>query len=121
MNKMLKLFPELANLDMEEMNYIKGCIKDMDEETMETFANIYRAQRRDPQTVLALCLAGLFLLPGLQRFYLGQIGMGILYLFTIGICFVGSIVDLVKYKRLALEYNMKTAQNIMTVIKIETA
>lgn len=118
---MLKLFPELAHLDMEEMNYIKRCIKDMDDETMDTFAKIYRAQRRDPQTVLVLCLIGLFVLPGVQRFYLGQIGMGVLYLFTIGLCFIGSIVDLVKYKKLALEYNMKTAQNIITVINFDNS
>ena len=119
MNQMFKLFPELANLDMEEMNYIKDCIQDMDEETMNTFANIYRAQRRDPQTVLILCLVGLFVIPGVQRFYLNQIGMGLLFLFTLGLCVIGSIIDLVNHKRLALEYNMKVAQNIITVIKTQ--
>jgi TM2 domain-containing membrane protein YozV len=42
---------------------------------------------------------------GVQRFILGQIGMGILYFFTAGLCFVGTIIDLLNYKKMALEFN----------------
>jgi hypothetical protein len=35
--------------------------------------------------------------------------MGLLYLFTVGLCFIGSIVDLVNHKDLAMEYNRKIA------------
>lgn len=117
--KIYELFPELGmsnNMDMEEMNFIKGCIKDMDDETMETFAKIYRAQRRDPQTMLIVCLVGFLVIPGLQRFYINQIALGLLYLFTIGLCFIGSIIDLINHKKLALEYNMNVAHNIMRML-----
>ena len=120
-NKIYELFPELgmSNMDMQEMNFIKGCIKDMDDETMETFAKIYRAQRRDPQMVLMLCLVGLLIIPGIQRFYLNQIGMGLLFLFTLGLCLIGSIIDLINHKKLALEYNMNVAQNIIYMLRTE--
>lgn len=41
-----------------------------------------------------LCLFLGFL--GAHRFYVGKIGTGILYLFTGGMFFIGTIVDLVK-------------------------
>lgn len=40
-----------------------------------------------------LCLFGGFL--GLHKFYEGKIGMGILYLFTGGLFFVGIIIDII--------------------------
>lgn len=121
MNKIYELFPELgmSTMDMDELNFIKECIKDMDDETMETFAKIYRAQRRDPQTVLMLSLVGLLVIPGLQRFYLNQIGMGLLFLFTIGLCFIGSIVDLINHKKLTLDYNRNIAYDVMRVISAD--
>ncbi|MDB5115968.1 MAG: hypothetical protein JWQ79_1460, partial [Mucilaginibacter sp.] len=53
-----------------------------------------------------------------QRFIVGQIGMGILYLFTIGLCFIGSIMDLVNHKTLALEYNQKMAFESFNLAKM---
>jgi len=99
------------------MASIQQVMKDMSEEDAESFAHIYRARRKDPQTILILCLAGLFVIPGIQRFYVDQIGMGILYLFTIGLCFIGSIVDLVNYQNLAHEYNSKIVSDVMIVMK----
>jgi len=114
MNRVLKLLPELQG---QEMASIQQVMKDMSEEDAESFAHIYRARRKDPQTILILCLAGLFVIPGIQRFYVDQIGMGILYLFTIGLCFIGSIVDLVNYQNLAHEYNSKIVSDVMIVMK----
>ena len=57
--------------------------------------------------MLIFCIVGLCVVPGLQRFIVGQIGMGLLYFFTVGLCFIGSIVDLVNHKDLAMEYNRK--------------
>ena len=82
MKRIFKLLPELQG---EELVTIQQVMKEMDDEEAETFATIYRARRKDPQTILIMCLVGLFLVPGLQRFFLDQIGMGILYLFTVGL------------------------------------
>jgi TM2 domain-containing membrane protein YozV len=66
--------------------------------------------------ILILTLLGFFGFAGLHRFILGQIGLGILYLFTLGLCFIGTIVDLVNYKSLAYEYNMKVAHETLSLM-----
>jgi TM2 domain-containing membrane protein YozV len=48
---------------------------------------------------------------------LGQIGMGLLYLFTAGLCFIGTIIDLVNYQRLAFEFNQQVANEVAVLIK----
>ena len=113
MNRIFKLLPEIEG---EELVHIQQTMKEMDDEEAELFATVYRARRKDPQTVLILCLVGLFVLPGVQRFFLDQIGLGLLYLFTIGLCFIGSIVDLVNYKSLARAYNVKVAKDALILI-----
>ncbi len=113
MARMIELFPELQQ---QELAYIHEITKGMSEEDLKVFANIYRARRRDPQLVLLSALGGLFLLPGLQRFVVNQIGLGLLYLFTIGLCFIGSIVDLINYQNMAFEYNRGVANDVLIAV-----
>jgi hypothetical protein len=49
---------------------------------------------------------------------LGQMGMGLLYLFTGGLCFIGTIMDTVNHKRLTFEYNQQMARESMAMISI---
>jgi TM2 domain-containing membrane protein YozV len=99
----------LPGMTPEELNFIQQGIVDLNDNQKKFFYMNYSAKRKSPQDMMIFCLVGLFLIPGLQRFIVGQIGMGILYLFTVGLCFIGSIIDLVNYKTLAEEYNRKTA------------
>jgi hypothetical protein len=46
--------------------------------------------------------------------------MGILYLFTAGFCFIGTIIDLVNYKTLANDYNRKMAYESFQVAQMST-
>lgn len=46
--------------------------------------------------VVALILAILFGYLGIHKFYLGKIGMGILYLFTCGLFGIGWVVDIIQ-------------------------
>lgn len=114
MNRLFKFLPELTG---DEFNSIEQLTQDLNDEELQMFANIYRARRRDPQMVLLLCIVGLFLIPGIQRFFVEQIGMGILFFFTIGLCFIGSIIDLVNYQQLALEYNIRIAREVTSMLK----
>lgn len=113
MANVLKHLPELEGM---ELGYIQGILKNMNDEQAHMFAQVYRARRKDNQMVLILTLLGFFGFAGLHRFILGQIGLGILYFFTVGLCFIGTIVDLVNYKSLTYEYNMKIAHETLSVM-----
>ncbi|WP_339926456.1 TM2 domain-containing protein [uncultured Cyclobacterium sp.] len=115
MANVLRHLPELEGM---ELGYIQGILKDMTEEQAGLFAQVYRARRKDSQMILILTLIGFFGFAGLHRFILGQIGLGILYLFTVGLCFVGTIVDLVNYKSLTYEYNIKMAQETLSLLAL---
>ncbi len=113
MANVLKHLPELEGM---ELGYIQGILKNMDEEQAALFSQVYRARRKDSQMILVLCLIGFFGFAGLHRFILGQIGLGILYLLTLGLCFIGTIVDLVNYKSLAYEFNIKVAHETLSLM-----
>jgi len=114
MANVYELMPEIMG---EEQMYIAGLLKNMDENQARNFVNIYRTRRRDPQTILLLTLVGFLGVAGIQRFITDQIGLGILYLLTGGICMIGTIIDLVNYKKIAFEYNQKQANQIAVMIK----
>ena len=114
MASVLKLLPELQG---QEMAYVQEIIKDMGEDATNLFANIYRTRRRDPQLILITTILGFFVIAGIQRFLVNQIGMGLLYLFTGGLCLIGTIVDLVNYQNLAFDYNRKIADEVSLMSK----
>lgn len=115
---MANIIKYMPDLEPNEALFIKELVHELDEEDIETFINIYRDRRRKPQDMLIFSVVGLFVVPGLQRFVLGQIWMGLLYLFTIGLCFVGSVVDLINYRNLALEYNEEVALDVVEMIDL---
>lgn len=114
MSNILELMPEL---EPDELHYVQSLVSGMSYAETQQFANIYRARRKKPQDVLILIIVGFFLIAGLQRFYLGQIGMGLLYFFTGGLCFIGTILDLINHKRLTYEFNVKEAQTVKNMLR----
>ena len=109
---MTQLFQILPELEMQEMTYVQSIVKNFSESQLMNFANIYRNRRRDPQIILLTALIGFIGIAGVHRFLLNQVGMGILYVFTGGICFIGTIVDLINHRQLAFEYNTKIANEV---------
>jgi TM2 domain-containing membrane protein YozV len=114
MAKVLDVLPELTG---EEMLFVQNLINDWPDEKAKSFATVYRARRKEPQLILFTTLLGFIIIAGVQRFVIGQIGMGILYLFTGGLCLIGTIVDLVNYQRLAFESNEKTAREVAALVR----
>lgn len=102
-------FATLPGIEQEELLWLQELTRDYSIETRQRFLTIYQGRRKDPQVVLICCLIGLIGPAGIHRFLLNQIGMGILYILTLGLCLVGTIVDAINYRRLAWEYNKKAA------------
>jgi TM2 domain-containing membrane protein YozV len=109
---MTNLYQILPELDMEEMNYVQSITRNFNENQLINFANFYRVRRRDPQMILLTALIGFLGIAGVHRFMVNQVGMGILYVFTGGLCFIGTIVDLINHRQIALDYNMKVANEV---------
>lgn len=114
----MKLFEYLPELEGEEAQYIHQLMVQMPEERRETFSKIYRARRKDPILMLFLALIGLFGVAGIHRFMAGQVGMGILYVLTAGLCVVGTIVDMINYKNFAFEYNRNVAMDTVKELNL---
>ena len=114
MARTIDVLPEITG---EEMIYIQNLIKDMDDEKARNFASVYRSRRKEPQMILLLALLGFVGFAGIHRMIINQIGMGILYLLTAGLCFIGTIIDLVNHQKLAFEYNQKVAAEVAILVK----
>lgn len=106
----MHLMPELQG---EELFYIQRIVDMLPDDQAENFIYIYRARRRNPQEILIFSLIGLLGIAGIHRIMLNQILMGVLYFFTFGLCYIGTIVDVVNYKRLTFEYNKKVADEVV--------
>ena len=108
----------LYSVTPEELITINSRTKGFSDKELEQFCMIYISKRKDPQTILLLCLLGLALVSGLHRFVIGQTGMGILYFFTGGLCLIGTIVDAINHKDLALEYNAKMITETLSMMNM---
>ena|ERR1051325_3685060 len=111
----------LPELQEPERTYVQSLVGRFSHEHVQVFATAYRQRRKDPQTVLLAAIIGLVAIPGFQRFLLGEVGVGVLFLFTWGALCVGSICDLVQYKTLALLYNQKVAREIAKTMQMQFA
>lgn len=114
MNLIFKYLPELQG---QELFMIQELTKQFDDEKIRDFAMLYRSRRRDPNLILITALIGFAGFAGIHRFLINQIGMGILYLFTGGLCLIGTIVDLINYQSLAFEFNQKMAYEAAAMVR----
>ena len=114
---MPNIYQILPELEGDEMIFVQGVIKDLTDGQAQQFGTIYRARRKDPQMILLVTLLGFVGISGVQRFIVGQMGMGILYLLTGGLCLIGTIVDLVNYKSVAFQYNHRVASEVAIMVK----
>ncbi len=112
------LLKYLYDVTPEEIITISSRIKGFSDDEIMHFCTIYRSKRKDPQTILLLCLLGLVFIAGIHRFVLGHTGMGILYFFTGGLCWIGTIVDAVNHKELTTEYNAKMIAETLSMLNM---
>lgn len=112
------LLANLKGMTAEEYRYLEQVMNGMDAKQAKHFVMLYSSKRKDPQEILLFTLLGLLGFAGIQRFILNQIGMGILYFITLGLCFIGTIVDLVNHKSLTFEYNQRAAYESVQLVKM---
>lgn len=92
----------------EKMVYLKERLRTMDE---EKFSLVSTIEFKDPTTVL---LVSIFLgALGIDRFMIGDIGMGVLKLLTLGLCGILTIVDWFTISKKVKELNFN---NVMALI-----
>ena len=109
------LITMIPAVEADELAYLQALTKDLSEDKLKLFISIYNGKRKKAETILICCVLGFVCAGGIQRFVVGQIGMGILYLFTGGLCLIGTIVDTVNHKQLAFEFNQKMAIESMAM------
>ena len=97
-----KYFPE------EKIVYLKDKLRTMDE---EKFSLVSTVELKDPTTLL---LISIFLgTLGIDRFMLGDTGMGILKLLTCGCCGILTIVDWFTISKKAKERNFNRLMSLI--------
>ena len=112
------LLKYLYDITPEELITINSRTQGFSDDELTHFCMIYRSKRKDPQIILLLCLIGLVGVAGIHRFVIGHVGMGILYFFTGGLCLVGTIVDAINHKDLAMEYNGKMIAETLSMLNM---
>jgi TM2 domain-containing membrane protein YozV len=110
-------FMMLPGITPEEYSYLQIACTGLNEQQLKGFLIAYGSKRRNPDDMLLYCILGFFV-PGLPRFLINQIGMGILYFFTLGLCMIGTIIDLINHKSLAFEYNQRMVFESLQMIKM---
>ena len=93
----------------EEMAFLQQGTAELSENQKKYFYMIYSDKRKSPQDIMLFTLLGFIGVAGVQRFILGEVGMGLIYFFTCGFCWIRTIIDLVNYRTLATDYNRRMA------------
>lgn len=109
-------FNLIPALEGEELLFIQGLTRELPSDKMQNFVAVYNGKRRKTDQVLLGCILGFFGIAGVQRFMVGQNGMGILFLLTGGFCFIGTIIDIVNHKQLTNEFNQQMARESMAMV-----
>lgn len=111
-------FMSLSGITPQEYSYLQSATQGLSEAQLRNFLMIYNGKRKNPSDILLLTLLGFIWVAGVQRFVMGQVGMGILYLLTGGLCFIGTIVDLVNHKQLTFEHNQRMVFESMQMVRM---
>ncbi|MFD0795245.1 TM2 domain-containing protein [Mucilaginibacter litoreus] len=111
-------YMSLPGITTEEMTFLHQATAELTDTQKQSFYMVYSGKRKSPQDILIFTLLGFIGIAGVQRILVGQIVMGILYFFTAGFCFIGTIVDLINHQSLANEYNQKMAFESFHIAKM---
>jgi TM2 domain-containing membrane protein YozV len=98
--------PELGVLELSEMT------RDLDDNKKMIFNQQYQSEKKDAGTVIILAIFGF------DRFWLGDIGLGLLKYFTAGGCGIWWLVDLFTAKSRCDDYNRRKAFELLQAMRL---
>ena len=107
----------IPSLEPNEFAFLQVHLNNLPEDKLRLFVSLYTSKRKSPETILICCCIGFVGAAGIHRFVVGHIAMGVLYILTAGLCFIGTIVDLINHKSIAFEYNQQMAFESLAMIK----
>ena len=113
--QMLMMLPDLQP---DELLMIQNLTKDMNDNQQRQFYLLYKSKRKEKKDLLILTILGFFGVAGIQRFVIGEIGMGILYLLTIGFCGIGTIIDVVNLDSMVSRFNQNQAMETANMVRM---
>ncbi|RYY62450.1 MAG: TM2 domain-containing protein [Chitinophagaceae bacterium] len=108
----------MPGLQPDELLTIRSVTRDYSEQELAHFYTLYAGKRKEPQQLLIMTLIGFLGIAGIQRFVVGETGMGILYLLTAGLCGIGTIIDLININSIASTFNQRMAVESAQLVKM---
>lgn len=112
------MFMMLPGMDPSELMVIQSLTNEMTDNQVQQFYSLYQSRRKEPQTIMVMTILGFFGVAGIQRFILGETGMGVIYLFTGGLCGIGTILDLMNNRKMTSKFNEKQAMEAANMMKM---
>jgi len=112
--QMLMMLPDLQPA---ELLLLQNLTKDMSDSQQQQFFLLYKGKRKEKRDLMILTIIGFFGIAGIQRLVVGEVGMGILYLLTVGLCGIGTIVDLIKLDDIVSRFNQDQAMECAHMVK----
>lgn len=108
----------MQGLEPDELAFLQDLTKDMTEQQQQHFYVLYSGKRKDRQTMLLLCLAGIIGFAGIHRLITGDIALGILFFLTAGFCLIGTIIDATNIKSITDQHNRKQGLEAAQMVKM---
>jgi TM2 domain len=112
------MYSTLPGIQADELLVIQALTKEMSDDQQKQFFALYRGRRKDQQTLMIMTLIGFLGFAGIQRFMVGEIGLGILFFLTMGFCGIGTIIDLINVKKMTSDFNQKEAMETANMVKM---
>ena len=113
-----QLMMSMPDIQMEEMSLLQNLMQNMNDRQKEQFLLFYRTKRKDKQTMTIIAAIGFLGIAGVHRFITGDIGLGILYIFTCGLCFIGTIIDILNIGQITAAFNEKQALESANLVRM---
>ena len=120
MNAYQNSYAPFANMTMEEDSFLHHASAGLTHNQVNTFMAVYASRRKNPMDVLVGALFGFMGLAGVHRFMTGDVFLGILYLLTGGFLGIGTLIDVISYRKITNDYNRHLAYDCYQIAKMNS-